>query len=142
MLAKMFSKEWLWIAVGATAAWMMAAGIAAAQSKVPVQFAVQTTTASADSPVRTALYTAGDQQRVKTQPVWWGRRWGWGRPYAAYYGAPYYAYSYPAPYYAYRSAPVPYTTYYAPYTTYYGAPYGYYYPRPAYYYGPRWYYRW
>lgn len=138
MLAKMFSKEWLWITVGTVAAWMIAVGSAAAQSNVPVHFAVQTNAGSTDTPVRSAIYSAGDQARVNVLPA----RWGWRRPYVAYYGAPAYGYSYPAPYSTYYSAPVPYTTYYAPYTTYYSAPYGYYYPRRTYYYGPRGYYRW
>ena len=148
MLAKMLSKEWLWIALGTAALLLFAVGSAAAQSNVPAQFAVQTTSASEQSPVRTAIYSADDQARVKAQQVWW-RGWGWGRPYRAYYGGPYYTY-YSAPYYTYYSAPYttyyanPYTTYYAPapYVSYYSAPYGYYY-YPRRFYGPRYYYyRW
>ncbi len=80
MLAKMLSKEWLWIALGTAALLMFAAGTAAAQSNVPVQFAVQTTAGSADTPVRTAIYSAADQAKVSVQSVRW-----WGRPYRAYY---------------------------------------------------------
>lgn len=141
MLAKMFSKEWLWIAVGSAALLMIAVSTAAAQSNVPVQFAVQT--GSATAPVRTADYSSDDQARASVQPVWW-RGYGWGRPYRAYYyGAPY-AYSYyPAPYVSYYSAAPSYAYYSAaPYYSYYPAPYTTYYAPRAYYYGPRWYGRW
>lgn len=115
---------------------------AMAESKVPVQLAVQTTVDAsptgigpADAPVRSAVYTSADRKQVKVQPAhWFGPRYGYA-PYYARYRAPYYyGYApYAVPYYS-AYAP-PYTAYYAP-APYYAYPPVYTYriaPRRAYY---------
>jgi len=115
--------------IGAAALlWIISASVAAAQSKVLVRAATQTTfnqtaIGPSDIPVRMAVFTPADREQLKMQPAQWGR--GWGAPYYAYYPAPSY---YPAPYY-----PAPYYTYYAPPMYYSAAPGPYYnYYAPAY----------
>jgi hypothetical protein len=126
------------VAVSIVVLWFAQNGFA--EQKAPIKLAVQTTIGPSDAPVRTAIYTPADRQRMKVEPVWYGGRGFYGyrpyyynRPYYSYYRAPYagpsfsFSYSLPPPYYNYY--PSPYYSYYTPPTYYSAAPY---YPSPYY----------
>ena len=114
---------------------MMFAFTASAAQPVPIKLAVQTTIGPSDAPVRNAIYTPADRQRVKIEPVWYGGRGWYGgyRPYYSYYRAPFVV-----PFAAVSPLPPPYYNYNPPYNTtfyaqpYFAAPPVYAYPAPYY----------
>ncbi|HEY2882588.1 MAG TPA: hypothetical protein VGJ15_09145 [Pirellulales bacterium] len=136
------------LAIAGLASSFVFANAAHAAQNVPVRTAVQQTIGPMDAPVRTAVLTQSDKQRVKIEPAGWGGyrggyyagyRGGFYGGYAPYvYRRPYYVapyasyYPYAVPYYSAPYYPVaPYYTSYYPYS--YGAAFAYPTPRRVYY---------